>query len=169
MIDPAHVSLMATYNKWQNESLFTASDGLSAADRKADQGAFFGSIEGTLNHLLWGDRIWMSRFADLPGPNVSEIDRSAEETETWDELKTARSELDRRIIDWAQRISTEDLSGDLSWYSGAFDAELTRPKWLLITHFFNHQTHHRGQVHAMLTAKGASPEPTDLPWMPSIR
>jgi uncharacterized damage-inducible protein DinB len=166
MITPAHVRLMAAYNLWQNGSVFSTAETLNEADRHADQGAFFGSIEATLNHLLWGDRIWMHRFAGFPAPSVPDIASSTGETASWDELHAARGALDRRIVDWADGLRAGDLEGDLTWFSGAAGREITKPLWLLITHFFNHQTHHRGQVHAMLTATGARPGDTDIPLMP---
>jgi uncharacterized damage-inducible protein DinB len=70
------------------------------------------------------------------------------------------------MIEWAAQIKPADLTGDLTWYSGMSGRELTEPKALCVTHFFNHQTHHRGQIHAMLTAAGQTPQPTDLPFMP---
>ncbi len=166
MISTDHVRLMAAYNRWQNGSIFTAAETLSEADRRADQGAFFGSIEATLNHLLWADRIWMHRFAPFPAPTVPDIPSSTGETQSWDELRGARDTLDRQIVEWAGGLAADDLKGDLIWHSGAAGREITKPLWLLITHFFNHQTHHRGQVHAMLTAKGARPDDTDIPMMP---
>ncbi len=166
MIGTDHMRMMAAYNRWQNGSVYSAADGLPDHDRTADQGAFFGSIEATLNHILWADRIWMSRFADYPAPNAPDIGSSVGETENWDQLKAERRATDQEIIDWVATVSPDELQGDLSWFSGAAGREVTKPFWLLVTHFFNHQTHHRGQVHAMLTAKGAKPDDTDLPFMP---
>ena len=166
MISTDHVRAMADYNIWQNENLFSAADGLSSEDRTVDQGAFFGSIEGTLNHLLWGDKIWMHRFAEFPAPSVGDITSSVGETQSWEQLRSERGDLDWKIIAWARGLSAPDLEGDLTWFSGAANREISKPLWLLITHFFNHQTHHRGQVHAMLTAKGARPGDTDIPFMP---
>jgi uncharacterized damage-inducible protein DinB len=80
----------------------------------------------------------------------------------WVDLKARRVAVDRVILDWANGMTPEWLEGDLLWYSGAMKADVAKPKWLTVTHFFNHQTHHRGQVHAMLTAAGAKPDDTDL-------
>ncbi len=165
MITPAYVRRMAAYNRWQNDSLYTAADGLSPAARELDRGAFFRSIHGTLAHLLWGDSIWMSRFDDWEAPEVS-IPDSALFVIGWEELKAARLEADTRILDWAARVQAADLQGELSWLSAAMGREVTRPRALLVMQLFNHQTHHRGQVHAMLTAAGARPQDTDLPFMP---
>ena len=166
MIGPDHVQLMARYNRWQNENLYGAADGLSAQDRTADQGAFFGSIEATLNHVLWADRIWMSRFDGWPKPDKPNITESTREAGDWSRLKADRAAFDRDLIAWADGLCADDLAGDLTWFSGATGREWSQPLWLLITHLFNHQTHHRGQVHAMLTAKGARPQDTDIPFMP---
>jgi len=85
--------------------------------------------------------------------------------QSWDELKAAREVADQRILDWAGRVSEDDLIGELSWYSGAMGREITKPRAMLVVQLFNHQTHHRGQVHAMLTAAGAKPDDTDIPFM----
>jgi len=167
MIGPEHVQTMAAYNCWQNNSLYHAADGLSEADRQADRGAFFGSIEATLNHLLWADRVWMSRFAGLPRPVALNIPASVNECANWETLKQQRAAFDDEIVLWAAGLSSDDLAADLSWHSGAAGRDITKPLWLLVTHFFNHQTHHRGQVHCMLTALGATPEDTDLFLMPA--
>ncbi len=162
MITPDYVRAMASYNRWQNENLYGAADQLGDQQRKQQRGAFFGSIHATLNHLLWGDQMWMSRFAGTPPPKGKRPADSTAERETWAELKEARAAFDATIIDWAGCIDQPWLSGDLTWFSGAAGREVTRPRALLITHFFNHQTHHRGQVHCMLTQCGVKPGDTDL-------
>ncbi len=165
MIDHAYVQRMARYNRWQNENLYGAADTLSDDERRRERGAFFGSIHKTLNHLLWGDRTWMSRFTDLPKPGGG-IPTSIALHEAWDELKSARSAFDRKILDWANAVEDAWLASDLTYFSGAAGRELSRPRWMLVTHMFNHQTHHRGQVHCMLTQAGAKPSDTDLPFLP---
>lgn len=165
MIDPAYVLAMARYNIWQNGNLFTAAETLSPDDRAADRGAFFGSIHGTLNHLLWGDQMWMSRFTDRPKPEIG-IGDSGRLFANWDDLARNRRALDSEILAWAEGLDGAWLAGELSWYSGATKREMTHQLADLVVHFFNHQTHHRGQVHAMLTAAGAHPDDTDLMLMP---
>lgn len=164
MITTDYVRAMAGYNRWQNENVYGAAGTLNDAQRKEQRGAFFGSIHGTLNHLLWGDQIWMSRFAGTPKPKAPGIPGSTEMFEGWDDLKRERVAFDQVIIDWAARIGPEWLDGDLTWFSGAAGREVTKPKGLLVTHLFNHQTHHRGQVHCMLTQCGVKPGVTDLPF-----
>jgi uncharacterized damage-inducible protein DinB len=166
MIDSRYVQTMAAYNAWQNASLVAAADGLADAERRADKGAFFGSIHATLSHLVWADRLWLARFTGSAPPRARSIAASVAECEDWDRLKREREALDREIVSWAAGLGGADLEGDLTWHSGSLGRDVSRPLWLLVAHFFNHQTHHRGQVHALLTAFGAKPEDTDLCFMP---
>lgn len=166
MITPAYVQLMARYNAWQNLSIYTAARGLSTEDRQQDRGAFFGSIQGTLCHLAWGDLMWMSRFDGGEGARPVGLGPQTATVYDWDELLDLRPKLDARIAGWAWSLGADDLAGDLTWYSGALKREMSKPRAVCIVQLFNHQTHHRGQVHAMLTAAGARPEDTDIPFMP---
>jgi uncharacterized damage-inducible protein DinB len=165
MITPDFARRMARYNRWQNDSLYRAADGLTEAQRLEDRGAFFRSIHGTLSHIYWADTIWLGRFTGGELPK-----RTIAETTTfdggWAALKPARCVLDQRIAEWAGALTEADLAGDLHWYSGALARNFSAPRWLLVAHMFNHQTHHRGQVHALLTSFGARPDDTDLPFMP---
>jgi uncharacterized damage-inducible protein DinB len=165
MISPEWCRTMARYNAWQNRSLYEAAQELPDADRRADRGAFFGSIHGTLAHLLWGDTVWMARFAGWPAPGVS-IPESAHWIAEWDDLRTRRQAADAGLIAWADTLTDADMAGELVWQSAVLKGEVRRPRALLVAHMFNHQTHHRGQVHAMLTAAGARPADTDLFMMP---
>lgn len=166
MIDTDYVRTMAEYGAWQNRSLLEAADTLDAAERDRSRGAFFGSIAGTLNHLLWGDRIWLHRFAETAAPRVASIPESIAETISWSEYREQRTAMDAAILSWASTLEPAWLDGELSWFSGAANRQITKSRSLLVVHFFNHGIHHRGQVHAMLTAAGASPDDTDLPVMP---
>jgi uncharacterized damage-inducible protein DinB len=165
MIGTGYVHLMARHNRWQNTNLYSAAGTLDDAARRQGRGAFFGSIQATLSHLLWGDTMWMSRFDGWEKPEVG-IPGSGGWIADWDVLKDRRGKADRRILDWATRVTDEGLAADLTWYSGVAGREVTKPLSLCVAHFFNHQTHHRGQVHAMLTAAGARPGDTDLFIMP---
>ena len=98
MITPAYVRTMADYNRWQNRNLYGAAGTLTDAVRKEPRGAFFGSIHGTLNHLAWGDRMWMSRFSDVARPSVGPKD-SVRTFEAWDDLKRGRAALDETIAE----------------------------------------------------------------------
>jgi uncharacterized damage-inducible protein DinB len=166
MIDRAYVQRMARYNRWQNENLYGVADRLSADERCRERGAFFGSIHKTLSHLLWADNIQMSRFtADVPRPAVG-IPESVSLYPDWQALKDERVRFDRIIVDWADGVDPAWLAADLTYFSGAIGRELTRPRWVMVTHLFNHATHHRGQVHCMLTQAGGRPSDTDLPFLP---
>jgi len=165
MIDNAYARLMARYNRWQNENLYGVAARLSDNERRHERGAFFGSIHKTLNHLLWADRMWMSRFSDLPRPPGG-ISESVALYPEWAALTHERTAMDTTIIDWADTVDEAWLASDLIWYSGAAKREISKPRWTLVVHFFNHQTHHRGQVHAMLTTAGGRPDDTDLILMP---
>lgn len=165
MSDREYVLTMARYNMWQNESLLAAANGLPPNERERDRGAFFGSIQKTLSHIFWGDMIWMHRFAETPAPDGNITDSTAF-IRTWEQYLVDRPAFDRTILEWAHNVALQWFEGELSWYSGAIGKELTRPRKTLTIQLFNHQTHHRGQVHAMLTAAGAKPEDTDIPFMP---
>ncbi|MEZ5559427.1 MAG: DinB family protein [Pseudomonadales bacterium] len=169
MITIEYVRLMAAYSHWQNDSIYRAADGLSDHDRRAPRGAFFGSIHATLNHLLWGDQLWLHRLAGTAAPAQPDIPGSITTHADWASLRADRAETDAALLDWSARVTADDLAGDLGWYSGAIQAQVTRPRWVLVVQLFNHGTHHRGQVHAMLTAAGARPEDTDVPFMPQDR
>jgi uncharacterized damage-inducible protein DinB len=160
MIAPEYCQTLARYNAWQNRSLYREADAIGDQARRLDRGAFFGSIQATLSHIHWGDCMWMSRFDGWDRPGAHET------IEDWDELKSLRLDADARMAAWAGGVTQDDLNGDLSWYSGILKADLCKPKWILVGQLFNHQTHHRGQVHAMLTAAGGTPDATDLGFMP---
>ena len=166
MISPDFVRTLARYNSWQNRSLYAAADTLSDAARRQDRGAFFGSIHGTLSHILWGDHMWMNKFAGTPLPGASSIPESSDWLQGWQDLTAARVAFDETIDDWAETVTPDWLGGELGWHSLAVGKDVTKPISLLVTHMFNHQTHHRGQVHAMLTSAGALPDDTDLFAMP---
>ena len=166
MIDHAYVQRMARYNRWQNANLYGVADTLSDEERRRERGAFFGSIHKTLSHLLWADRIWMSRFSSEVEKPQAGIPESVTLYPDWNGLKRERVAFDATIIAWANTLDESWLGDDLTYYSGGAGRNITAPKWALITHVFNHQTHHRGQVHCMLTQAGGKPHTTDLPALP---
>lgn len=164
MITRDWVRMMAAYNAEMNRRLYRAAELVPDAERRADRGAFFGSLHGTLSHLVWGDHAWMARFAGwerMPGS----IPGSPHLFETWEALRIARDKADAGIEAWAAMVSEEWLRGPLTWMSGATGRQMTRPCWVTVVHFFNHQTHHRGQAHCLITQAGIRPEDTDLPWV----
>jgi uncharacterized damage-inducible protein DinB len=166
MIAPAHTQAMARYNAWQNQSIYSAANTLSDAERGQDRGAFWQSIDLTLRHILWADQMWMSRFSNADAPKALNQPLSSHDVATWDGLTRARVEFDETIEIWTAGLTDTWLQGDLTWRSGITGEDATKPRWYVVTHLFNHQTHHRGQVHCMLTQAGAEPEDTDLPFMP---
>ncbi|MCA0401727.1 MAG: DinB family protein [Proteobacteria bacterium] len=167
LVNPPFAATMARYNQWQNRSLVAAASSLTDQARQAPRGAFFGSIAATFNHLYWGDAMWMHRFSGSEKPAGSIKDSTGLFAE-WAVFKQARADLDAAILTFADSVSEEWLAGELTWLSSAAQRQFSRPRALLVMHFFNHQTHHRGQIHAMLTAAGARPDDTDLmlaPWL----
>ncbi|MGF1618998.1 MAG: DinB family protein [Rhodomicrobiaceae bacterium] len=164
MIGVDYARTMARYNAWQNRSLYREADRLTDEKRREDRGAFFRSIHGTLAHILWGDMMWMARLDGWEKPAVGPAD--GETWMEWGTLKAERADADRKILDWAGKLDDADLTGDLTWYSGVYKRNASKPKWIVIAHFYNHQTHHRGQAHALLTSFGMTPDATDLGFMP---
>lgn len=164
MITADYCRLMARYNSWQNMSLVTAADGLTDADRWLDRGAFFGSIAATLNHVYWDDALWLQRFAGNERPEDTHS-LSLERPADWMDFKRLRAQRNAEIEDWAAGLADADLGGTVAWYPAGGSTRIEKPRAMCAIHLFNHQTHHRGQVHAMLTAADAEPEPTDLPML----
>ena len=165
MISVEYARLMARYNAWQNKNLIGAAEGLEPAELTRDRAAFFGSIQATLNHLLWADQLWMSRLAGWSKPQGG-IAESKTLWPTFAAWKADRMRADGHIVLWAGRLRPIELRGQIGWFSGAMQREVSQPVASCVIHMFNHQTHHRGQVHAMLTAAGAKPADTDLVFMP---
>ena len=163
---------LARYNRWFNQRLYDACEQLDDAERKRDRGAFFGSIHNTLNHLVWGDQLWLGRFAaqpqanagalgggllDLPAGAVHETVLHAE----WSALRAKRAQLDAALDAWLAAMPPGFPASTIR-YSNTRGVARGHPAWLALTHFFNHQTHHRGQVTALLMQAGVDPGITDL-------
>ncbi len=163
MIDPGFVRTMATYNAVMNATLYAAAARLPDEARRADRGAFFRSIHGTLSHLVWADQMWMSRFDGWDKPKATLAD-SASYIEDFTAMQAQRAPMDARLQTWADDLDPAWLDGEEQWFSGAAKRDVRRPRALVVAHLFNHQTHHRGQVHAMLTAAGERTGDTDL-WL----
>ena len=130
MIDGAYVQRMARYNRWQNQNLYGVAHGLSDEERRRERGAFFGSIHKTLSHLLWGDRIWMSRFTAQPRPEGG-IAESVSLYPDWANLKSERARFDETIVGWADGIDASWLSADQVYYSGAAKRDISMPRWIM--------------------------------------
>jgi len=166
MVSSQHARTMASYNRWMNGRLYDCAAQLSDADRKRDAGAFFKSIHGTLNHLLLGDRIWMGRFTGKPFAVKS---LGEELYADFAELRKAREAADDEIDAWAAKLTEAALAGDLTYTSAVNPQPRRYPLWLTVTHFFNHQTHHRGQLTTLLKQQGIDPGVTDLIWLPGLQ
>ena len=164
MITPDYARMMARYNHWQNDSLIAAAANLTDEERWADRGAFFGSIGATFRHIYWADYLWLARFGVVEAPKIVSF-ADAQAFIPWDEFVAQRSAFDAVIRDWADGMTQDDLEGDLHYTSITAGAQ-TNPRAPLIVHILNHATHHRGQIHMMLTALGQKPDDTDIPFMP---
>lgn len=159
-----YYTVMATYNQWMNQKLCDLCADIPDLERKSDRGAFFKSIHGTLNHILIADSIWLGRFTQQPF--IAKLDRELHID--FSELRTHRERLDLTIIDWAQDLTPDWLNTDLT-YTNSTGITRTLPHWVFVTHMFNHQTHHRGQLTTLLNQLGYDPGVTDLHTMPSFQ
>lgn len=157
--------LMALYNRWMNQRMYAACATLSDAQRSEDLGLFFKSIEATLEHLVWADSAWMARFdgSPIPAPPAA-----GTPPRPFSELTAVRASLDDHIVTWAATLTPEWLAEPKTWTSKLYGFTQTQPHWVLLTQVFNHQTHHRGQVHAALTRLGVDMGPTDVPLLPEL-
>ena len=163
MISTTYARRMAAYNQWMNDRLYGCCATLSDEERKRDAGAFFKSIHGTLNHLLLADRVWLGRFGQEPFA-VQSLDQ--ELYADFAQLRAERAAMDASIVEWAAALSDADLAGELA-YVGIVNPQRRRcPYGLAVAHFFNHQTHHRGQVTTLLAQRGIDPGVTDVLWLP---
>ena len=156
---------MASYNRWMNDKLYAACAELNDEERKLDRQAFFKSIHGTLNHILLADRVWFGRFIGKPF-QVRSLDQ--ELYADFADLRAERGSTDQDIEGWAQGLTDEQLAGKLHWTSIVFPKPQVHDLWVCVAHFFNHQTHHRGQVTALLSQCGKSYGVTDLIFMPDL-
>lgn len=161
MISAEYCRLMARYNTWQNNSLVTAADGLSGTARQKDRGAFFQWITASFNHLYWADALIVQGLKGNKRPKDT-ITHSLINPADWGTFKTLRAQRSEDIQEWADGLADADLDGMLVWYPGVGFTRIERPKALCAAELSGHQIHHRGQIHAMLTAAGAAPEPTKL-------
>jgi uncharacterized damage-inducible protein DinB len=161
---------MASYNQWMNERLYAAAATLPDAAVAADRKAFFGSILGTFNHLANGDIIWLKRFAAHPSrfaalAPVAALPQPASLAEarpaSLAELAPLRRQLDGIILDLAGQVSDADLEQAITWTNSKGETSHKQFGGVL-DHFFNHQTHHRGQITTLLSQEGVDVGATDL-------
>ena len=154
-----HFAMMAAYNAWCNERVYEMAALLPDADYRADRGAFFKSVHGTLNHLLVADRIWMKRFTG-EGEAPNRLDAIL--FEEFLELRAAREAEDQRITAYIDALTEERIAAKFRYSTITNPREVEQPLGPALTHFFNHQTHHRGQAHAILTGLGREGPVLDL-------
>jgi uncharacterized damage-inducible protein DinB len=153
----AHFDQLAAYNRWANRRVYDDSATLPDALRKRGSGLFFGSVHGTLNHLLVADYIWMRRFTG-DGPVPERLNQIL--YDDFSELRAAREQEDERIVGFVTGLTEQEYDRVLE-YQNSSGKTFRQALGPALTHFFNHQTHHRGQVHAGLTIAGIR-EPTSL-------
>jgi uncharacterized damage-inducible protein DinB len=141
--------MLAGYNAWCNERLYDAASTVPEADYRADRGAFFKSLHGTLNHLLVADRIWMKRFTGT-GEQPPSLDAIL--YDDFAALRAARRSQDILITRYIDNLSEDALLGALRYRTIVNPQTVEQPLAPALDHFFNHQTHHRGQAHALLSS-----------------
>ncbi|HEV7434664.1 MAG TPA: DinB family protein [Pseudorhizobium sp.] len=154
-----HFQMFADYNRWANALVYEDCASLSDEEYRADKGAFFGSVHRTLNHLLAADRIWLKR---MTGSGTAPEALDAILYDNFAELRAAREAEDRRLIDWVGTLAEEQLAQPFSYSPISNPAVITQPLGPALSHVFNHQTHHRGQVHMILTSLGKPSLTLDL-------
>ena len=150
---PTHWTMMADYNAWANRRLYGVVRGLPGEAFHSDGGAFFGSLCATLNHLLVADRIWMRR---LTGEGDAPERLDAILHEAFEPLAEARAAEDARISRWIASRSEADLAGVVRFRRVTTPDVIEQPVTEVLAHLFNHQTHHRGQAHALVTRFGGA-------------
>jgi uncharacterized damage-inducible protein DinB len=155
---------MATYNQWTNQNLYAVCAEIPDSERKKDLGAFFKSIHATLNHLLYADKAWMARFTGKP----LDVTIGKELFSNYADLKKSRDEMDLDILAWSKSIQPEWLKEPFEYTSQVDDVTRVLPTWVLVSHFFNHQTHHRGQITTLIKQLGFEPGVMDIPWLPEL-
>lgn len=165
MITLEWVGALARYNRWMNDKLYGLAATIGDEARRRDVGAFFKSIHGTFNHLLLADRVWLARFKSVTVPHghigpggIRSLDQ--ELYGDFDELRRERAITDDELSAWVAGLTPEHLAGPLV-YTRRGQAQES-PLWWAVAHVFNHQTHHRGQITALLVQQGHDPGVTDL-------
>lgn len=154
-----HFEMFGRYNAWANRRLYDAAAALSDVERQADRGVFFRSMHGTLNHLLATDGIWMKRFTG-EGNAPDRLDAIL--FDQFGELRDAREVEDRSIVAYVEGLDAMHLAGVIKYRRVSIPDEVVQPLSAALAHWFNHQTHHRGQAHAILTGLARRAPELDL-------
>lgn len=156
----------ARYNAWMNEKLFASCSTLPDSERKKSLDVPFNSLHGLWNHLLVADNLWLARFQDTPLP-FAFSGLGMELFADWNELRAARLALDERILRFANDLTQDQLSSMLTWQPATRPDVQTQPFAFTLAHFWNHQTHHRGQISACMELLGLDCGVTDLLALPN--
>jgi uncharacterized damage-inducible protein DinB len=156
---------MARYNRAMNAQMMDACDGLPDDMRREDRGAWFKSIHGTWNHLLVTDKIWLGRFT---GQLFQAPSLDWEMCSSWDELRAQRAACDEEIIAYVEFLLPEQLKQKLEFQPMSRPGRVQLSLWVALAHFFNHQTHHRGQITTLMNQMGLDSGATDLPMLPGV-
>jgi uncharacterized damage-inducible protein DinB len=165
VLDAAYARVMAAYNRWMNERLYELVARVPEEERRRERGAFFGSIHRTLDHIVYADLAFLSRFTGDPA-EVPPL--GVELHPEFEALRRVRAEVDARLRAWAEGLSDAWLAAPFTYTSRVDGGTRTLPGWVLVAHLFNHQTHHRGQLTTLLTQLGCDPGVTDLPFLPGV-
>jgi uncharacterized damage-inducible protein DinB len=154
-----YCAMFARYNRWANTRLYEMAARLSDEQYRRNVGAYFGSLHHTLNHLLSADRIWMRRLTGV-GDHPDKL--NAILFDDLPSLRMARQAEDARIVTFVEGLCEADF--EKQWdYKTLNGTPQRQPLREILAHLFNHQTHHRGQAHTVLTVLGvAEPDPLDL-------
>lgn len=166
MYTGTHRQRLSRYNRRMNERLYTLCATLSEAELKRDRSAFFQSIHSTLNHILRGNRPWMSRFTGRT--HTPRVATGEDLFAQFDALRAARVKLDAEFAAWVETLDAAWLTAPFTYVSRIYNVTRTQPAWVYVTHMFNHQTHHHGQVTTLLSQLGLDPGITDIPMMPEL-
>jgi uncharacterized damage-inducible protein DinB len=165
MITIEYCKRFASYNRWQNQSVYAAAAKLPDDIRKRNMGAFFKSIHATLNHLMVADRLWLDRFERMPSVGITSLDQ--ELYANFEELSKQRINTDNRLDRFVASLASEHIASEITYRRLSGDkAEVTSRLDFCLMHYFNHSTHHRGQVTTLLMQCGVDPGVTDLMWLP---
>lgn len=154
-----HVRRMAAYNRWANARLLSACAGLSDDDYGRARPAFFGSIHGTLNHMLVADRLWLARITGAPPPH-RDLDEVA--WPTFEDVVGARKATDTRWLELVAGLADADLGRVVRYARATSPEKQASTLEQILLHVFNHATHHRGQIHDQLMDTEVTPPPLDL-------
>jgi len=154
-----HFTMFAVYNQWANRRIYDAAAVLSQDDFERNVGAYFKSLAGTLNHLLVADLIWMKRFTGR-GEAPAKLDAVVHRD--FLKLQQAREIEDNRIIEWISGLGDKALQGRFTYMTTTDMRTISQRLAPALAHFFNHQTHHRGQAHSIITILGFPSVEIDL-------